>query len=520
MKILTAHQMRNIDRRAISRFQVPGIVLMENAGRAVVEHLLDVVEEMDHPEIAVVCGKGNNGGDGLVAARHLHDLELTPVVFLIASEDDLEGDAATNRRIVERLPIPMKTIPEAQWRNATGDVNPLLSFDIIVDALLGTGLKGRVRGNFQAIVEDINDAGAYVVSVDIPSGLSGGRSRVVGPAVRADATVTFVAPKIPHLFPPAEELCGDLIVAEIGVPAEAVAAERVKLELLDEDRIAGRLMPRADDSHKGSYGHVLIIGGSIGKAGAVRLATEAVLMAGAGLVTAAVPRSVRAEAAGFAPAMTHPLAESGSGEISRRAINPLRKLMADKAVVAIGVGAGRGKEIQATLRSLVTSARMPVVVDADGLNAFEGRDDALSGARRPLVLTPHPGEMARLAGIPTADVQADRVEVCRRFARTHSCHVVLKGYRTLVGTPEGRVFVNPTGNPGLATAGSGDVLTGLLAGLIATGVPVLDAVLVGVYAHGWAGDRGAEATGLSALTARTLLDALPQALHEIEELEP
>lgn len=519
MKILTAHQMRNVDRRAISRYHVPGIVLMENAGRAVVEHLLEVVEEMDEPQVAVVCGKGNNGGDGLVVARHLHHLGLTPVVFLIASEKELDGDAATNFRIVEKLPIPTQIITDAAWRPSTGDLNPLLPFDVIVDALLGTGLKGRVRGDYQAIVEDINDAGAYVLSVDVPSGLSGDTSKVVGPAVHADATVTFMAPKMPHLFPPAEELCGDLVVAEIGIPAEAVEAEKVSLELVDEGLIQGRLLPRADASHKGTYGHALLVGGSVGKTGAVRLAAEAILTAGAGLVTAAVPRSVRPEVAAYAPGMTVPLPETGNGEISRRALTPLRKLMEDKSALGIGIGAGRGRETQATLRSLVSGARIPVVVDADALNAFAGHDEALSGEKRPMVLTPHPGEMARLADIPTRDVQTDRVGVCRRFAHNHSCHVVLKGYRTLIGTPDGRVFVNPTGNPGLATAGTGDVLTGVLTGLLATGLPVLDALILGVYVHGLAGDQAAEEIGLTALTARSLLDALPRALHEIEEMD-
>ena len=340
-----------------------------------------------------------------------------------------------------------------------------------------------------------------------------------GPAVEADATVTFVAPKIPHVFPPAEDLCGDLVIAEIGIPAEAVEAENVMLELIDEDTVASRLPERLDDSHKGTYGHVLIVGGSTGKAGAVCLASEAVLTAGAGLVTSAVPRSVRAEVAAYVVGMTEGLSETGNGEISRRALTPLRKLMEGKAALAIGIGAGGGKETQATLRSLVSGARIPVVVDADALNAFVGHDEDLSGATRPLVLTPHPGEMARLAGIPTSDVQADRVEICRRFARTHDCHVVLKGYRTLVGAPDGRVFVNPTGNPGLATAGSGDVLTGVITGLLAGDMPVLDALVVAVYVHGLAGDIAAATTGLTALTSRALLDHLPGAFRGLEELD-
>jgi NAD(P)H-hydrate epimerase len=519
MKILTAHQMRNIDRRTISRYHIPGLILMENAGRAVVEHLLDDLEEVEDAAIAVVCGKGNNGGDGFVIARHLHHLGLTPTVFLVARREEIDGDPATNLRIVERLPIPLYDAPDSEaWRALAGGDNPLEPFDVVVDALLGTGLKGRVRGDYESIVRDINASGAHVVSVDVPSGLSGDTAEVKGRAVRAHAVVTFAAPKIPHLFPPAEAFCGHLVVSQIGIPEEAVEDEGIYVEWVDDDVLAGMLPPRPDSSHKGDYGHVLILGGSIGKAGAVRLTAEATLLAGAGLVTSAVPKSVRVEVAVYAPTMTVPLAETGQGEVSRRAVTPLRKILEDKSVFAVGMGAGEGKETQATLRSLVNGCKIPVVLDADGLNAYIGHDEQLTGQNRPLVVTPHPGEMARLAGISARDVQRDRIGICRRFAINHSCHVVLKGYRTLVGTPEGRVFVNPTGNPGLATAGAGDALTGVIAGLISSGLPVTDAVVLGVFGHGLAADLAAQETGMMAVTATTLLENLPEALQQVEEL--
>jgi hydroxyethylthiazole kinase-like uncharacterized protein yjeF len=520
MKILTAHQMRNIDRRAISRYHIPGLVLMENAGRAVVEHLLEALdEELDDARVAIVCGKGNNGGDGLVAARHLHGLGWTPTVFLVARRGDVEGDAATNLRIVDALPLPLHEVPDSKhWNDLADGENPLESFDVVIDALLGTGLKGRVRGDYATIVGDINESGAHVVSVDIPSGLSGGKATVAGAAVHADATVTFMSPKIPHLFPPAESFCGELVVASIGIPEEALADEGIWLEWVDEDYLAGRMAPREDDSHKGDYGHVLVVGGSVGKSGAIRLTSEAVMLAGAGLVTAAVPASIRAEVAAYAPAMTEPLAETGQGTISRRAITGLRKLLAERQVLAVGMGAGTGKETQGTLRSLVTTAKVPVVLDADGLTAFVGHEESLSGAGRPLILTPHPGEMAQLCDIPVRDVQSKRIDICRQFAMGHKCHVVLKGYRTLIATPAGDVLVNPTGNPGLATGGSGDVLTGLLAGLIATGLAITDALVLGVFCHGLAADLEEAETGAASLTARSLLDALPEAMGQMEDL--
>ncbi len=520
MKVLTAHQMRNIDHRAMSRYHMPGLVLMENAGRAVVEHILDSLDEdLDDAAVAIVCGKGNNGGDGFVVARHLHGFGITPHVFVVARRDDVEGDAATNLRILDGLPIPLHEVANSKaWRALADGANPLEEFDVIVDALLGTGLKGRVRGDYAAIVNDINESGAHVVAVDIPSGLSGGKATVAGAAVHADATVTFMAPKIPHLFPPAEACCGDLVVAGIGIPEEALQDEGVWLEWVDEDLLAGKLPPRTDDSHKGDYGHALVVGGSVGKAGAVRLASEAVLTAGAGLVTAAVPQSVRVEVAASPETMTEPLAETGQGMISRRSITGLRKLLAERTVLAIGMGAGQGRETQGVMRSLVTTAKVTTVVDADGLNAFVGHQEDLDGRKRPLVLTPHPGEMGRLAGMEAHKVQANRIDVCRNFAMGHHCHVVLKGYRTLVAAPDGRVFINPTGNPGLATGGAGDVLTGVLAGLLATGLEVTGALILGVFAHGLAADLAAEENGLASLTAGRVLDALPEAMGQVEDL--
>ncbi|MFQ5768563.1 MAG: NAD(P)H-hydrate dehydratase, partial [Acidobacteriota bacterium] len=334
----------------------------------------------------------------------------------------------------------------------------------------------------------------------------------------ADTTVTFVAPKIPHLLPPAETFCGDLVVAQIGIPEQAVEAEGVTLEWVDEDLLAGRLPPRPDDSHKGNYGHVLVVGGSLGKCGAVRLAVEAVLTGGAGLVTAAVPATLRPEVALSAAAMTLPLAETSQGGISRRAITPLKKALQGKAVLAVGMGAGQGKETQGLIRSLVRSAAVPVVLDADGLNAFAGHEKDLSGSGRPLILTPHPGEMARLVRSTGRDIQADRITVCRQFALDHACYVVLKGYRTLIGTPGGQVYVNSTGNPGMATAGAGDALTGFLAGLLAADLPVEDALILGVFAHGLAGDLSAETRGVTAVTVASLLEALPEAMRQLEDL--
>lgn len=517
MKILTARQMRTIDRRATERYGVAGLVLMENAGRAVVEHLLASDAKLASRRVAVVCGGGNNGGDGLVVARHLHILGVTPTVFLLASRAGLEGDAAANLKMVEALPIPAFAFDTPDRWRAQSPANPLTGFDIVVDALFGTGLRGPLRGPWGGLIADINDSGARVVAVDLPSGLAADGGGQPGPAVRASSTVTFVAPKLAHVLPPTEEQCGEVVVARIGLPQEAVDDEGVTLEWVDEDLVAGWLAPRPASSHKGDFGHVLLVGGARGTSGAVRLAAEGVLRGGAGLVTAAVPTSIRAEvAAGFAPAMTAGLPESNRGTLTAAAGAPLRKLLDRKTVVAVGPGAGLERGTQSLLRDLVKRCPVPVVLDADGINAFAGKAKLLSGASRPLVLTPHPGEMARLLDTTVAEVQSDRIGTARALATARHCHVVLKGHRTVVASPDGRVFVNSTGNPGLATAGAGDVLTGLLAGLIATGLDVPEALVLGVYAHGRAADLAARQSGQTALGADLVLRHLTDALRELE----
>ena len=517
MKILTARQMRTIDRRATERYGVAGLVLMENAGRAVVEHLLGSDPELSSRRIAVVCGGGNNGGDGFVIARHLHILGVTPTVFLVTPRDAIKGDAAANLRMVEALPIPVMAIDSPERWRAESSENPLAGYDVVVDALFGTGLRGPLKGPWGSLIADINTSGARVVAVDLPSGLAADGGESEGPVVRAASTVTFVAPKVAHVLPPAEEHCGEVVVARIGLPQEAVDDEGVTLEWVDDDLIAGWLPPRPASAHKGDFGHVLIVGGARGTSGAVRLAAEAVLRGGAGLVTAAVPASIQPEvAAGFAPAMTAALPETSLGTLARSARTPLRRLLDRKAVVAIGPGAGLDRDTQALLRDLVKICTVPVVLDADGINAFAGQSGLLSGATRPLVLTPHPGEMARLLGTSVSAVQADRIGTAQALATAQHCHVVLKGHRTLIAAPDGRVFVNSTGNPGLATAGSGDVLTGLLAGLVAGGLRVGEALVLGVYVHGRAGDLAAQAAGQTALGSDLLLQHLPAALQELE----
>ena len=514
VEILTSQQMRHVDRRAVRKFGLPEAVLMENAGRRVLEVLQGLDDHLEARRILLLCGKGNNGGDAFVLARHLRGAGIPFSALLFGRREEVRGAAATHLKALERVGVvPAEVHGAASWKT----VRRLLdSADLIVDGILGTGLSRPVAGFLARVFQEVNQARALVVSVDIPSGLSGDSSEIPGPCIKAEHTVTFVRPKLPHVFPPAEALCGTLHVRDIGIPDEAVAAERVDLDLLDAAGLAPLLPKRRPDSHKGDYGHALVVAGSRGKGGAARLAALGALRAGCGLVTAAVPAGLQS---GFVSrameVMTEGLPETAAGTLSAAGIDRLLGLLDGKQVVALGPGLGTDPETRTVVHAIVQRARVPVILDADALNAFAGCTELLSGRQRPIVMTPHPGEMGRLVGIPGSAVQGRRLELAREFARRHACHLVLKGYRTLVASPSGRVSVNPTGNPGMATGGSGDVLTGLLAGLVAQGIEAGSAVRLGVYLHGLAGDLAATEVGEAPLIARDILQHFPAALQRL-----
>jgi ADP-dependent NAD(P)H-hydrate dehydratase / NAD(P)H-hydrate epimerase len=515
VEILTSQQMRRIDRRAARSFGVPEIVLMENAGLKLFETLQRIDGDLKSRGILLLCGKGNNGGDTFVLARHLHNQGIPFSALLFGRRRDVRGSAAMNLRALERLgQAPREVTGGGEWRAAR---TLLQSSDLIVDGILGTGLTRPVEGLLASVIEDVNAARALVVAVDVPSGLSGDTQEIPGPCIRADHTVTFVRPKLPHVLPPAEEMCGRLHVVDIGLPNEAVAAEGADLDLLQPEELAGLLPKRRPDSHKGDYGHALVVAGSRGKGGAARLAALGALRAGCGLVTAAVPRGLQS---GFVSrameVMTEGLPETAEGTLAESGIPRLLALLEGKQAVAVGPGLSTHPETKRLIRELIRRARVPVVLDADGVNAFAGDEAALSGRKHPLVLTPHPGEMGRLLGMSSRDVQSRRLPLAREFARRHHCCLVLKGYRSLIATPAGRVHVNPTGNPGMATGGSGDVLTGLLVGLLAQGIEVSAAARLGAYLHGLAGDLAAAEVGEAPLIARDILRFFPAALLRLK----
>ena len=502
--------MRRIDRRTIERLRIPEIVLMEQAGRQVASLLRTLHgDRLPERRVLVLCGPGNNGGDALVVARLLADRGVDCRALLFARPAGLRGSAAQACETARRLGVRIEPVRSAAtWRRHK---RALSRCDIVVDGLLGTGLSRPVAGLFAEVIEAVNRSGREVIAVDIPSGLRGDSPGIPGPAIRARHTVTFARPKVPHLLAPASGLCGTVHVADIGIPEAAVAAERPALTLADPAALRATLPRRRRDTHKGDFGHVLVVAGSRGKGGAARLAALAALTAGCGLVTAAVPKSVAGSfVRGEMEVMTEGLDETDEGTLSDSALLRLKRLLAGKRAVAVGPGLTTHPATRRLVRAFVQAVRVPLVLDADGLNAFP-RASGLRAGRRFLVMTPHPGEMGRLLGIDTQAVQADRLAAARRLARRTRGHVVLKGHRSLVASPDGRISVNPTGNPGMATAGSGDVLTGLLAGLLAQGGPAHEMARLGVYLHGFAGDLASERKGHAPLLARDLLTAFPLA---------
>lgn len=514
MKIVTAAEMREIDRLTSERYSVPSLTLMENAGTAVAEFVLH--EYPQAKRIAVVCGKGNNGGDGFVAARKLQEAGREVKVILLAPAVELRGDAAA---MFSRLPLKAREAKSAaDLQSARKDFDA----DLLIDAILGTGFRPPVNGLYADAISLMNASSAPIVAVDIPSGADAdsmaSKKDESSLIVRANAIVTFTAPRPTHVF--GQLTAGPTVVAPIGSPEEAIAS-KLHLNLIAAKDISALLTPRPRDSNKGMYGHVLLIGGALGKAGAAAMAGMSALRSGAGLVTVATAKSVLATVAGFHPElMTEPLEETETGSIALENFTSakLDELADKKTVLAIGPGISRHSQTSELVRQAVAKYKNPIVLDADGLNAFEGRAAELNGKGRVLVVTPHPGEMARLAGCSTADVQKDRLNIARNFAREHQLIVVLKGDRTLVAEPGGEVWVNTTGNPGMATGGTGDILTGMVAGFLAQNSSrPLEAVITAVHLHGLAGDVACESMGEHSLVATDLLMGLPEAIRRTQK---
>jgi NAD(P)H-hydrate epimerase len=513
--VLTAAEMQRADRATIDEIGLPGAVLMENAGAAVVAAIEKRYPGARRP--VVLCGRGNNGGDGFVVARRLR--ARGAVAVLAGRREDVKGDARLHMLAYERSG---GLLLEAGAEDARPEVLARIhSADLLVDAVLGTGLRSEPEGLAReaiALLREAADHGVAVVAVDLPSGVTSDSGLLPWPAVRAELTVTLAAPKLGQVLPPASDLGGDVLVAEIGIPARVLEAAGARAGLLEAKDAARAFPARPAGAHKGTFGHVLVVAGSVGKTGAAALAAAAALRAGAGLVTLAASERALGLLPGLrAEVMTEPLPTTAAGGLDGAALERLLALAEERDAVVLGPGLGREEATLELVRGFVTRCPRPLVIDADGLYALPAllKDPApvalRAGRNRDTILTPHPGEMARLLDVATADVQTRRLEATRELALAAIAHVVLKGQRTIVAEPSGRVAINPTGNPGLATAGTGDVLAGVVGALACHGDAWL-AAMAGAFVHGRAGDLAAARLGETSLMAGDVLEALPEAI--------
>ncbi|MEN6371547.1 MAG: NAD(P)H-hydrate dehydratase [Armatimonadota bacterium] len=508
MLITTAEQMKELDRRASREFGVPGIVLMENAGLRTFDVVCDMLEELESHKVAVVCGRGNNGGDGFVVARHLQQAGAEVEILLIGRMEDTKGDAATNLNIAEKSGIPITEVT---------DINELKSglvhSDLIVDAIFGTGIKGEITGLAGDAIDAINESDSLVVSVDLPSGLDADTGQIAGRCVRADATVTFALPKIGLATYPGASYAGEVTVANIGIPDLAFDTAGINTFVTDADDVMVRLPERPDDANKGTFGRVAIIAGSAGMTGAAAMAGMAAVRIGAGLVTLGVPESLNdILEVKVTEVMTLPMPETKDRSFSLSAVDKALELIKKCDAVAIGPGIGRNPETAAFVQELLPKIETQMVIDADALNAVSENVELFKNLKAPAIITPHPGEMSRLTGTPVEAIQSNRLEAAKDAAARFGVTVVLKGAATVTASPNGEAWINSTGSVALASGGTGDILTGTITGLLAQGLAPLDAAICGVYIHGKAGEMAAEETGRSGTAATDLLPLLPLAL--------
>ncbi len=487
LPVLDNETMRQADRHTIENLGVPGIVLMENAATGVVDALRE--EYPDATSVLVLCGPGNNGGDGLAAARHLvnggHDVR----VLLFGTEDRLSPDSAINLRLARAFGVDVTIVEDDTLEALDAALLPHPP-DVVVDAMLGTGSDRPLAGRFAAIVERVNDLGSAVIAVDVPTGLNGSSADVPGPSIDADLTVTFAALKTCHVLPPACLRCGEVAVVDIGIPPGTLE-QQCSMRWVEPYDVALLLPIRPDDGHKGGFGHLLLVAGAAGRGGAVAMAARSAVVVGSGLVTMAVPEPLVPVVDGAClEAMTHGLAADAEGGIA--VPDGLEPLLARATAIAVGPGMGTAEGAAITLDWLLDEWSGPLLLDADAINLLAGKPERLAHRSEPGVLTPHPGELARLLGRLNAEVVADRVGAAREAAQRSGCVVVAKGYRSIIAAPDGETWINPTGDAHLASGGSGDVLTGTVAGLMAQGLEPVRAAIVGVWLHGRAGELGGD----------------------------
>ncbi len=539
MRLVTAQEMGAMDQKASKEYGIPSVVLMENAGLRVVDLVSALLDNLVRRTIIVVAGKGNNGGDGFVVARHLLNRGAEVQVFLAAEPEKIKGDALINLNIWRKM--GQKVLPLLKSNDTNLFRLSLMKAELVVDALYGTGFTGTLRDQLVSVIEAINASGKPVVAIDIPSGLEADTGKANGPCIIANHTVTFALPKLGLVLPTATKYVGELHVADISIPAAVTAGtteDKRKIassskkgnstaaeseitsgfRYLITDRLVREWWPRrTGNEHKGNFGRVLVIAGSRGMSGAAVMTAQAAARSGAGLVTLGVPAGIHDIAeTKLTEVMTFPLPQNERGALSSAALDEIMDRAGNSDVLALGPGLGTGDETAELVKEILLKLKIPCVLDADGLNVLAGKTEIFKAVQPELVLTPHPGEISRLTGRSTDQIQNDRLGIAAAKAAQWGVVVVLKGAGTVVASPDNTLFINNTGNPGMAAGGSGDVLTGIISGFMAQGMPALHAAAAGVYLHGHAGDAAARDKGMAGLLAGDLLEQLPAVLKIME----
>lgn len=517
MKIATVSQMYEIDKITSEKYSIPSLILMENAGIKSLEYLHNLFPDLKSKRIAIFVGPGNNGGDGLVVARQLFNQNIPVKIFLMINDEKAKGIAKTNLDMAKSLGIPLADISSLD--KFYKEKERIAQSDIIIDAILGIGSKGTLLNLFVEVIDYLNLLEKPIVSIDIPSGINGDTGEVLGTSIKANYTLTFGLPKVGMFLSPGINYIGKLIIVDIGFPQALLDNPQIKLNYIEEKEMSSLLPKRLKDDHKGRCGKVFLLAGSLGMTGAATLSSQAALLTGSGIVILGVPESLNPILeVKLTEVMTCPLPETPSVTFSSNGYPIIMGLISKFQSLALGPGIGREKDTVNLIKNLVKNINIPLVVDADGIFALAEEPEILKKAKAPLVITPHMGELAHFLKTKISDISNNRISYAKNVAMEYNIIVVLKGAHTIVADPKGDIFINPTGNSGMASGGVGDVLTGIIAGLLAQGLSILDASKLGVYLHGLAGDMAFEEKGELSLIANDLLSNLPKAIKYLTNL--
>lgn len=514
MKVVTSQQMREIDRKALEENNLSDLILMENAGLRIFQRLKNIYPGLRLKKVIIFAGSGNNGGDGFVVARHLYNYGVKAKVFLLAPFHKIKGEAGENLNIIEKMGVELIEVETVKLEEIQEVVQ---KFDLIIDAILGTGLQGRVTGLKAKIIDLVNVAGKEVVAIDVPSGLNADTGKIEGPCIKATHTITLALPKIGLMLFPGASFAGKVTIEDIGIPSCLLKNNKIKTNMVTKEIVKSLLPFRATYSHKGSFGKVLILAGSVGMTGAAYLASEAAIRSGTGIVILGIPRSLnQIMEVKLTEVMTLPLAETKKQSLGEDAEETILKLMKDFSVLGIGPGISRELETQRLVRKIIEKSNIPLVVDADAIYALSKDTNILKKVKVPLVITPHPGEIAKLINKSIDYILDNQLDIAREIAQEFGIMVVLKGARTIVANKEGEAYINIGDNSGMATGGTGDVLTGIICSLIAQGADSFSAAIAGVYIHSLAGDLARDIKGERGMIAGDILSQVPQAFINLE----